>query len=63
MFLIFLNLIHTVRYPSIKMTMGKIKEDYLKVIDASYLLELTSPVISAIGFCWVSGCHLAFPCQ
>lgn len=49
MFLFFLNLIRSLRYPSIKMRMGKIKECYLKKItDASDLLQLTLPAITAV---------------
>lgn len=49
-FLFFLNLIGTFIYPSIKMRMGKITEDYpKKIIDASDLLELTSPATTAVG--------------
>lgn len=50
MFPVFLNLIHTSRSFFIEMRMGKIKEGYLKmIIDASNLLKLTSPVITAVG--------------
>lgn len=62
MFLFFLNLICTSRNPSIKMRMGKIKEGYLKtIIDASDLLELTSPAITAIGLAGFQDVIRPFP--
>lgn len=63
MFLVFLNLISSLRYPSNKIRLGKIKEGYLrKIINASNLLELISAAVTAKDV-WVPGCHLAFPCQ
>lgn len=62
MFLFFLNLIRTSRNPSIKMRMGKIKEGYLKtIIDASNLLEMTSPAITAIGLAGFQDVIRLFP--
>lgn len=49
MFLFFLNLICTLRNPSVKMRMGIIKKGYLKIIDASNMLELTTSAIISIG--------------
>lgn len=49
MFLFCLNLIFTLKNPSVKMRMGIINKGCLKIIDASNLLKLTTSVTTVIG--------------